>query len=79
MKNVFFLKEGDIIEKKGSLQANFMTRCLVLTERSFKNMYRDLGYYWLRLCIYIGLGSALGTLFYQIGLGFDSVNVSFML
>ncbi|XP_023764733.1 ABC transporter G family member 1 [Lactuca sativa] len=66
--------EGDIIEKKGSLQANFMTQCLVLTERSFKNMYRDLGYYWLRLCIYIGLGSALGTLFYQIGLGFDSVN-----
>ncbi|CAI9287047.1 unnamed protein product [Lactuca saligna] len=66
--------EGDIIEKRGSMQANFITQCLVLTERSFINMYRDLGYYWLRLGIYIGLGSALGTLFYQIGLGFDSVN-----
>ncbi|KAL4588538.1 hypothetical protein LXL04_001429 [Taraxacum kok-saghyz] len=66
--------EGDLIERKGSMQANFITQCLVLTERSFKNMYRDIGYYWLRLGIYIGLGFALGTLFYQIGYGFDSIS-----
>ncbi|KAL4588541.1 hypothetical protein LXL04_001432 [Taraxacum kok-saghyz] len=67
------LKERDLIERKGSMQANFITQCLVLSERSFKNMYRDIGYYWVRLGIYIGLGLALGTLFYQIGYGFDSI------
>ncbi|KAJ0522168.1 hypothetical protein HanIR_Chr10g0479411 [Helianthus annuus] len=44
-----------------------------------QNMYRDLGYYWLRLGIYIALGFALGTLFYEIGFEFDSISVSFML
>ncbi|KAI3774612.1 hypothetical protein L1987_49171 [Smallanthus sonchifolius] len=67
-------KEGDLIEGKGGLQASFITQCLVLSERSFKNMYRDLGYYWLRLGIYIALGFALGTLFYDIGFEFDSIN-----
>ncbi|KAL8234627.1 hypothetical protein R6Q59_020727 [Mikania micrantha] len=67
-------EEGDVIEGKGVVQASFITQCLVLSERSFKNMYRDLGYYWLRLGIYIALGFALGTLFYKIGFEFDSIN-----
>ncbi|KAI3715847.1 hypothetical protein L6452_22835 [Arctium lappa] len=66
--------EGDQIERKGSLQANFVSQCLVLTRRSFKNMYRDIGYYWLRLGIYIALGLALGTLFHGIGSGFSSIS-----
>lgn len=69
------LKEGDLIESNGSLQANFIRQTLVLSERSFKNMHRDLGYYWLRLAIYIALGFGLGTVFYQIGYGFGSINV----
>ncbi|KAJ6691133.1 ABC TRANSPORTER G FAMILY MEMBER 11 [Salix koriyanagi] len=52
--------------KKGS-QANFISQCLILTRRSFVNMYRDLGYYWLRLAIYIALCSGLGSVFYDIG------------
>ncbi|GKB60539.1 ABC transporter G family member 11-like protein [Tanacetum coccineum] len=67
-------EEGDLIERKESLQANFITQTLVLSERSFKNMHRDLGYYWVRLAIYIALGFALGTVFYQIGYGFGSIN-----
>ncbi|PWA56732.1 pigment precursor permease, P-loop containing nucleoside triphosphate hydrolase [Artemisia annua] len=67
-------EEGDLIESNGSLQANFITQSLVLSERSFKNMHRDLGYYWLRLAIYIALGFGLGTVFYQIGYGFGSIN-----
>ncbi|KAB5516099.1 hypothetical protein DKX38_026747 [Salix brachista] len=54
--------------KKGS-QANFISQCLILTRRSFVNMYRDLGYYWLRLAIYIALCSGLGSVFYDIGSG----------
>ncbi|KAI5324683.1 hypothetical protein L3X38_033756 [Prunus dulcis] len=58
--------------EKGS-QANFITQCLVLTRRSFVNMYRDLGYYWLRLAIYIALCLCVGTIFYDIGSTFGSI------
>ncbi|KAI3712356.1 hypothetical protein L1987_70909 [Smallanthus sonchifolius] len=61
-------------EKTGNLKASFITQCLVLAERSFINMYRDIGYYWLRLGIYIALGFALGTVFYSLGFGFGSLN-----
>ncbi|KAJ9538280.1 hypothetical protein OSB04_031013 [Centaurea solstitialis] len=44
-------QEGDLIEKKGSLRPSSITQCLVLARRSFINMYRDVGYYWLRLDI----------------------------
>lgn len=65
-------QKGGILEKKGS-QASFITQCLVLTRRSFVNMYRDLGYYWLRLAIYIALCLCVGTIFYDIGLTFGSI------
>ncbi|KAL9343228.1 hypothetical protein Peur_063659 [Populus x canadensis] len=61
--------------KKGS-QANFISQCLILTRRSFVNMYRDLGYYWLRLAIYIALCSGLGSVFYDIGSGYSSIQAS---
>ncbi|XP_071688925.1 ABC transporter G family member 1-like [Rutidosis leptorrhynchoides] len=71
--HVICRKEGDLVEIKRSLQPSFVTQCLVLSQRSFINMYRDLGYYWLRLGIYIALGIALGTVFYQIGYSFGSI------
>ncbi|KAI3845457.1 hypothetical protein MKX03_023392 [Papaver bracteatum] len=58
-------REGRVHEK-GS-QASFLTQSIVLTRRSFINMYRDLGYYWLRLGIYISLCLCIGTMFYDIG------------
>nr|XP_043627035.1 ABC transporter G family member 1-like [Erigeron canadensis] len=67
-------QEGSPIEKNRSLQACSITQCRVLAERSFLNMYRDIGYYWLRLGIYIALGFAVGTVFYDIGSGFGSLN-----
>ncbi|KAJ9538119.1 hypothetical protein OSB04_030852 [Centaurea solstitialis] len=67
-------QEGDQIEKKGCMRPSSITQCLVLAERSFINMYRDVGYYWLRLGVYIALGFALGTIFYNIGSGFGSLN-----
>ncbi|XP_059448496.1 ABC transporter G family member 1-like [Corylus avellana] len=54
-------------------RASFINQCLVLTKRSFVNMFRDLGYYWLRLAIYIALAVGLGTVFYNIGDGDGSV------
>ncbi|KAI3715845.1 hypothetical protein L6452_22833 [Arctium lappa] len=67
-------QERDLIDIRRSRRASSITQCLVLAERSFINMYRDVGYYWLRLGIYIALGFALGTVFYNIGFGFGSLN-----
>lgn len=76
LKNVSLLglKRGEMLEKKGS-QASFITQCIVLTKRSFVNMYRDLGYYWLRLAIYIALCLCVGTIFHDIGLTYGSIQV----
>ncbi|RZC64823.1 hypothetical protein C5167_008511 [Papaver somniferum] len=66
-----FQQEGSILEK-GS-QASFLTQSFVLTRRSFVNMYRDLGYYWLRLGVYIALCICVGTIFFKIGSSFRSI------
>ncbi|XP_041011597.1 ABC transporter G family member 1-like [Juglans microcarpa x Juglans regia] len=60
------------LETKRS-HASFLTQCLVLTRRSFVNMYRDLGYYWLRLAIYIALAIGLGTVYFNIGNSYASI------
>ncbi|KAK3136485.1 hypothetical protein QOZ80_5BG0436190 [Eleusine coracana subsp. coracana] len=54
-------------------QASFSTKLLVLTRRSFLNMHRDIGYYWMRLAIYMGIGVCLGTIFYQVGNSYSSI------
>ncbi|KAL6854544.1 hypothetical protein ACP4OV_019106 [Aristida adscensionis] len=54
-------------------QASFWTKVLVLTKRSFVNMYRDAGYYWLRLGIYVTISLCLGTIFYNFGYGYNSI------
>ncbi|GFY90076.1 white-brown complex-like protein [Actinidia rufa] len=66
-------RDRGVIGKKRS-QASFFTQCLVLTERSFLNMYRDPGYYWLRLVIYIALGLGLGSVFYDVGPAYGSIH-----
>ena len=38
-------------------------------------MYRDRGYYWLRLVIYIALAAGLGTLYYDLGYTYASIQV----
>ncbi|KAL8126995.1 ABC transporter G family member 1-like [Apium graveolens] len=65
-------KNVGTVVSKGS-QASFIIQCLVLTKRSFLNMHRDLGYYWLRLMIYIALGLCIGTLFHDIGHTYGSI------
>ncbi|KAG8093321.1 hypothetical protein GUJ93_ZPchr0012g21121 [Zizania palustris] len=70
-----------IVEMKGTggapfrrkEQASFSTKLLVLTKRSFINMHRDIGYYWMRLGIYMGIGLCIGTIFYQVGYTYSSI------
>ncbi|KAF5444193.1 hypothetical protein F2P56_036687 [Juglans regia] len=66
------LQDHKELETKRS-HASFLTQCHVLTRRSFVNMYRDLGYYWLRLAIYIALAIGLGTVFFNIGHSYGSI------
>ncbi|KAL5704510.1 ATP-binding cassette sub- G member 1 [Ranunculus cassubicifolius] len=56
-----------------SAHASFITQTLVLTRRSFVNMHRDLGYYWLRFAIYITMCICVGTLFNNIGFSYGSI------
>uniref|UniRef100_A0A0D9XYR3 ABC transporter domain-containing protein n=1 Tax=Leersia perrieri TaxID=77586 RepID=A0A0D9XYR3_9ORYZ len=54
-------------------QASFCSKLIVLTRRSFLNMHRDIGYYWMRLAIYMGIGICIGTIFYQVGYSYSSI------
>ncbi|XP_062193257.1 ABC transporter G family member 1-like [Phragmites australis] len=69
---------ADIRETAGAVvkqewQPSFVTQTFVLTKRSFVNMYRDLGYYWLRFAIYIMLCLCVGTIFYNVGHSYGSI------
>ncbi|XP_028753202.1 ABC transporter G family member 11-like isoform X1 [Neltuma alba] len=62
-------QETGMVEKKKEKRghASFHTQCIVLTKRSFVNMRRDVGYYWLRLVIYVAVALGLATVFYDLG------------
>ncbi|KAL2343807.1 hypothetical protein Fmac_005092 [Flemingia macrophylla] len=62
---------SNAMDKKS--HADFFTQCLILTRRSFVNMYREVGYYWLRLLIYGALALSLGTMFCDIGSSSESI------
>lgn len=74
MKNLCWFQDCGTLEMKRS-HACLVTQCLVLTERSFVNMFRDLGYYWLRLAIYVALAIGLATVFYDVGYSYGSIQV----
>lgn len=57
-------------------QATFLTKTYVLTKRSIVNMHRDAGYYWLRFVIYIAICLSIGTIFFNVGSNFASIQVS---
>ncbi|XP_049351196.1 ABC transporter G family member 1 [Solanum verrucosum] len=64
-------QEGELLEKRS--RASFTTQSLVLTKRSFVNMSRDLGYYWMRLGVYIVIAVGLGTIYYDVGFSYTSI------
>uniref|UniRef100_A0ACD5YAP5 Uncharacterized protein n=1 Tax=Avena sativa TaxID=4498 RepID=A0ACD5YAP5_AVESA len=67
------IKKGtSIIQKR---RATFLTKSVVLTKRSMVNMYRDIGYYWLRFAIYIGLFLTIGTIFFNVGYSYASIQI----
>ncbi|KAG6672688.1 hypothetical protein I3842_16G072200 [Carya illinoinensis] len=64
--------KGTVLDSGGS-QASFLMQAFTLTKRSFVNMSRDFGYYWLRLLIYIVVTICVGTIYYNVGTGYTSI------
>ncbi|KAJ8506140.1 hypothetical protein OPV22_007026 [Ensete ventricosum] len=64
--------KGTVLDSGGS-QASFLMQAFTLTKRSFVNMSRDFGYYWLRLLIYIVVTICIGTIYLNVGTGYTSI------
>ncbi|CAN6575749.1 unnamed protein product [Malus baccata var. baccata] len=64
--------KGTVLDSGGS-QASFFMQAFQLTKRSFINMSRDFGYYWLRLVIYIVVTVCIGTIYLNVGTGYSSI------
>lgn len=68
------LQKGTVLDLGGS-QASFFMQAFTLTRRSFVNMSRDFGYYWLRLVIYVVVTICIGTIYLNVGTGYNSILV----
>ncbi|BAF15289.1 ABC transporter G family member 11 isoform X2 [Oryza sativa Japonica Group] len=64
--------KGTVLDSGGS-QASFLMQAGTLTKRSFINMSRDFGYYWLRLLIYLLVTVCIGTIYYDVGTKYTSI------
>ncbi|GAV81977.1 LOW QUALITY PROTEIN: ABC_tran domain-containing protein/ABC2_membrane domain-containing protein, partial [Cephalotus follicularis] len=64
--------DGLEIEKQMGSQAGWWKQLTTLTQRSFVNMSRDVGY-WARIGVYIFLSICIGTIFYDVGLSYNSI------
>ncbi|GER55051.1 ABC transporter G family member [Striga asiatica] len=53
-------------EMSGS-QATWRMQLSTLTRRSFKNMTRDFGYYWLRIIVFILVSVCVSSVFHNVG------------
>nr|GMD64753.1 ABC transporter G family member 15-like [Ipomoea batatas]GMD71464.1 ABC transporter G family member 15-like [Ipomoea batatas] len=66
------IQDIEIQSIKGS-QAGWGKQLKTLTQRSFLNMNRDVGYYWSRIVIYILVALCVGTLFFNVGTKYSSI------
>ncbi|CAK9183473.1 unnamed protein product [Ilex paraguariensis] len=65
--------EGLGLEPKCGSQAGWCKQLLTLTRRSFVNMSRDIGYYWLRIIVYIAVSICVGSVFLDVGTNYTSI------
>ncbi|QCD88833.1 ATP-binding cassette [Vigna unguiculata] len=65
--------EGLEPQPQNGSQASWWKQLSTLTKRSFVNMCRDVGYYWLRIIIYIIVSICVGTVYFDIGYSYTSI------
>ncbi|XP_024540481.1 ABC transporter G family member 11 [Selaginella moellendorffii] len=54
-------------------QAGVLHQLSTLTRRSFINMTRDIGYYWLRIFVYFMLSIVIGSIYFNVGTKYNSI------
>ena len=67
------MQEGLDIEWSEGSQASWWMQLFTLTRRSFVNMSRDLGYYWVRIIIYIMVSLCVGTLYFEARTSYSAI------
>ncbi|KAF7119647.1 hypothetical protein RHSIM_Rhsim13G0217900 [Rhododendron simsii] len=67
------IMKGLAVETKTGSQATWCKQLSTLTRRSFLNMSRDIGYYWLRLITYTAVSICVGTIFFDVGTSYSSI------
>ncbi|KVI07891.1 AAA+ ATPase domain-containing protein [Cynara cardunculus var. scolymus] len=68
-----YAKKTQAKMKQISTQAGWWKQLTTLTRRSFINMSRDIGYYWLRVIIYSIVSICVGTIFFDVGTGYTAI------
>ncbi|XP_047977057.1 ABC transporter G family member 15-like [Salvia hispanica] len=69
----FSVTEGLVYEESRGSHARWRKQLMVLIKRSFTNMSRDFGYYWLRILIYIVVSLCVGSVFHDVGSGYHAI------
>lgn len=72
-ERVHELQEGLVPGSQSGSQASWWKQLVTLTRRSFLNMSRDVGYYWLRLMIYIVVSICVGTIYFDVGTSYTAI------
>ncbi|CAD5172620.1 unnamed protein product [Musa acuminata subsp. malaccensis] len=65
--------EGIIFESEEGNQSTWWKQLRTLSKRSFANMSRDIGYYWLRIIIYMIVSVCAGTVYFDIGKSYKAI------
>lgn len=66
-------QEGLDVEKEKGDSASLLKQLSTLTRRSFVNMCRDVGYYWLRIIIYVIVSICVGTIYFDVGTSYTAI------
>ncbi|KAJ3669243.1 hypothetical protein LUZ60_011193 [Juncus effusus] len=65
--------EGLTAESEKGSQSSWWKQLRTLTSRSFTNMSRDFGYYWLRIVIYIVVAFCVGSIYHDVGTSYTAI------
>lgn len=66
-------QEGLEVENEKGDKASWFKQLSTLTRRSFVNMCRDVGYYWLRIIIYVIVSLCVGTIYFNVGTSYTAI------
>lgn len=66
-------QEGLTAKPRQGSKASWWKQLITLTQRSFVNMSRDVGYYWMKMVVNFFLAACIGSIFFDIGTEYKSI------